>query len=299
MNRFERFRRLHRPGHPLLLPNAWDVASAALFASAGFAAVGTTSLGVAAAAGRPDGAAVTRGETIRLAHRLAALPCLVSVDIEGGFSDDPAEVAALATELATAGMVAVNLEDGRADGSLRPVDQQRAVIAAVKATVPDLFVNARTDTFWLAARQPDTLAGTLPRLAAYLAAGADGVFVPGLTDPALIRALVAGVDAPVNILVSPSGPDLARLAELGVARVSCGSLLFRAALTAAVRTLGAVAGGGGIAADLLTYAEIQELAVEAPATEPAAHLAAPTGDHSAEGAPGLDQTNRQWPAPPG
>lgn len=269
VNRFEQFRQLHRPGHPLLLPNVWDVASAALFASAGFTAVGTTSLGVAAAAGRVDGAGVTRAETVQLAERLAALPCLVSVDLEGGFSDDPMEVADLAAHLAAIGVVGINLEDGRIDGSLRPIDRHRAVIEAVKAAAPDLFVNARTDTFWSAARPPDSLADTLPRLAAYLAAGADGVFVPGLADPALIRTLVAEVDAPVNILVSPSGPDLARLAELGVARVSCGSLLFRAALTAAARTLDAVAGGGQLDTDLLNYAEIQRLTAETPTTAPA------------------------------
>ncbi|HEX7744667.1 MAG TPA: isocitrate lyase/phosphoenolpyruvate mutase family protein [Micromonosporaceae bacterium] len=260
MSRGEAFRRLHRPGEPLLLPNAWDVASAALFAASGFPAVGTTSLGVAAAAGRPDGRAATRAETLALAERLAGLPCLLSVDLEGGFDTDPAAVAETARRLHDCGVVGINLEDGRSDGTLAPVAQQRSVIAAVKAAVPDLFVNARTDTFWLAARPPISVDGTVRRLAAYAAAGADGVFVPGLTDPGLIERLVRAVDRPVNLLVSPSGPGLRQLAELGVARVSCGSLLFRAALTAAVRALNAIATDGPLPAGTLRYEQVQGLA---------------------------------------
>ncbi|WP_174514876.1 isocitrate lyase/phosphoenolpyruvate mutase family protein, partial [Streptacidiphilus anmyonensis] len=115
------FRALHhRPGELLLLPNAWDHASAASLAAAGFAAVGTTSLGVAAAAGLPDATGATRAETLRLARVIGRGAFLLSVDIEGGFSDDPGEVAALAVELSEAGAVGVNLEDGRADGSLTP-----------------------------------------------------------------------------------------------------------------------------------------------------------------------------------
>jgi 2-methylisocitrate lyase-like PEP mutase family enzyme len=112
------FHALHQGDRPLLLPNAWDYASAAALAEAGFAAIGTTSLGVAAANGLPDGKGVTRAETLALARRLRRLPCPVTVDVEGGFSDDPAEVADLAEEVAAAGAVGVNLEDGHADDAV-------------------------------------------------------------------------------------------------------------------------------------------------------------------------------------
>lgn len=259
MDRFDEFRQLHRPGHPLLLPNAWDVASAALFASAGFAAIGTTSLGVAASGGKPDGTAATRAETLALAERLTELPCLLTVDLEGGFSEDPDEIGELARHLAQLGVAGVNIEDSRPDFVLRSIEQQRDVIEAVKTAAPNLFLNARIDTFWLTPR-PRALAETIQRATDYAAAGADGVFVPGLSDPAGITELVAAVDVPVNILFTPSGPSLAQLAELGVARVSCGSLLFRTALTNALGVLEAVATGGAVDPKVLGYAEVQKLA---------------------------------------
>src|SRR5579875_3746635 len=115
------FRALHVPGHPLLLPNAWDFASAAVLAQQGFTAIGTTSLGVAAAAGLPDAAGLARAETLALAERLTRLDCLISIDIEGGFSEEPAAVADLAEQLARFGVAGVNVEDGRGGGgSLAP-----------------------------------------------------------------------------------------------------------------------------------------------------------------------------------
>ncbi|MEV7774383.1 isocitrate lyase/phosphoenolpyruvate mutase family protein [Kitasatospora sp. NPDC086791] len=256
----------HRPGRPLLLPNAWDHASAVALAEAGHAAIGTTSLGVAAAAGLPDGAAATRAETVRLARRLGPGGFLLSVDAESGFSDDPDEVAALAVELAKAGAVGINLEDGRADGTLAPVAVHAAKVAAVKAAVPELFVNARTDTYWCAQGAPEpeaeteneTETETLRRLEAYRRAGADGVFVPGLADPAAIARVVGAVAVPLNILWTPAGPDLAELASLGVARVSLGSLLYRSALAAAVATAAAVAAGEPVG-PVPGYAEVQAL----------------------------------------
>jgi 2-methylisocitrate lyase-like PEP mutase family enzyme len=249
------FAALHHTGTPLLLPNAWDHASAAALARLGFPAIGTTSLGVAAAAGLRDGMAATKGETLLLARRLRKGPFLLSVDAEGGFSDDPTEVAELARELATAGAVGMNLEDGRHDGTLTPVDVHAAKIAAVKAAVPDLFVNARTDTYWLGGG-----GDTSRRLDAYRQAGADGVFVPGLSDPTGIAALVKTLDVPLNILYSPSGPTVDQLGELGVARVSLGSLLFRVALSAAMGAATDIRAGRPLAGKVSTYAEVQDLA---------------------------------------
>ncbi|WP_020574898.1 isocitrate lyase/PEP mutase family protein [Actinopolymorpha alba] len=250
-----RFSALHRAGAPLLLPNAWDHASAAALAARGFEAIGTTSLGVAAAVGLPDGAAATRAETLLLARRLGRGPFLLSVDAEGGFSDDPSEVATLARKLAAAGAVGINLEDGRPDGRLAPVDLHTAKIAAVKAAVPDLFVNARTDTYWLGVGTDETWR----RLDAYQRAGADGVFVPGLSDPAGIAALVKRLDVPLNILYTPSGPSVAHLGELGVARVSLGSLLFRTALGAVVEVAVGIRAGRPVGEGAPTYADVQSL----------------------------------------
>ncbi|MFE0632835.1 isocitrate lyase/phosphoenolpyruvate mutase family protein [Streptomyces sp. NPDC058864] len=260
MNRFEAFRALHRAGRPLFLPNAWDRASAAALAARGFPAIGTTSLGVAAAAGLPDATGATRETTLWLARDLVRLPVLVSVDIEGGFGATPEDVAELAADLERLGVAGVNIEDGRPGGAgLTDPVLQSEIIAAVKRAAPGLFVNARTDTHWLGATE-DPESETRRRAAAYLAAGADGIFVPGLADESAIAALAAGLDAPLNVLLPQGGPGLARLAALGVSRVSTGSLLFRAALHAAVDTAGRALEGVPLPAGLPSYADTQELA---------------------------------------
>ncbi|MFF7215322.1 isocitrate lyase/phosphoenolpyruvate mutase family protein [Streptomyces sp. NPDC008238] len=260
MNRFEAFRALHRAGRPLFLPCAWDRASAAALAARGHPAIGTTSLGVAAAAGLPDAAGATRETTLRLARDLVRLPVLVSVDIEAGFGGTPEDVAELAAGLARLGVAGVNIEDGRPGGAgLTDPAAQCALIAAVKGAAPGLFVNARTDTYWLGTTE-DPRDETRRRAAAYLAAGADGIFVPGLADDGDIASLAADLDAPLNVLLPPGGPGLPRLAALGVSRVSTGSLLFRAALHAAVDTAGHALHGAPLPAGLPSYADAQGLA---------------------------------------
>lgn len=246
-----RFAELHRAAEPLLLPNAWDHASAMALSAEGFRAVATTSLGVAATAGLPDGDSATREETLRLARALGTAPFLLSVDAEGGFSEDPDEVGEFAREVAAAGAVGINLEDG-----LGPAGRHAAKIAAVKAAAPDLFVNARTDTHWLGDGE-----GTLHRLDAYREAGADGVFVPGLTDPAEIAALVRHLgDTPLNILYSPTGPTVPHLTDLGVRRVSLGSLLYRRALGAALETLADIRAGRSPRGAAPSYADVDAFA---------------------------------------
>ncbi|MFI6855066.1 isocitrate lyase/phosphoenolpyruvate mutase family protein [Streptomyces sp. NPDC050416] len=242
------FAALHHAEEPLLLPNAWDCASARALAGQGFLAIGTTSLGVAAAAGLPDGAAATRAETLRLARALGPEPWLLSVDAEGGFSDDPDEVARFARELHAVGVVGINLEDG-----LGPADRHAAKIAAVKEAVPGLFVNARTDTHWLG---DGDATDTLARLDAYQQAGADGVFVPGLTDLRQITALVRHVRAPLNILYSPDGPAVSHLADAGVRRISLGSLLYRRALGAALEAVAEIRAGRTPAGRTPSYGEV-------------------------------------------
>ncbi|MER6625201.1 isocitrate lyase/phosphoenolpyruvate mutase family protein [Streptomyces sp. NPDC000931] len=251
------FADLHHADEPLLLPNAWDHASAHLLAAHGFRAVGTTSLAAAASAGLPDGAAATREETLRLALTLGPGPFLLSVDAEGGFGDDPDEVAEFARELYALGAAGINLEDG-----LGPADRHAAKIAAVRAAAPGLFVNARTDTYWLGDGEDTTR-----RLGAYVRAGAHGVFVPGLTAPREIAALVRGLaGVPLNVLYSPTGPSVPHLADLGVRRVSLGSLLYRRALGAAVDTAAAIRSGHRIPEGTTpAYEEIGALAGSAGA----------------------------------
>lgn len=225
------FRDLHQRGNPLVLPNAWDFASGAAFVDAGFAAVGTTSLGVAAAAGLADGEGLARAETVDLARRLARLPVPVTVDVESGFGGGPARVAALAVELAQAGASGLNLEDSRPGGTLADPAQQVELISAVKAAAPGLFLNARVDTHWVGAAQ----SSTMDRVVRYAEAGADGIFVPGLPDRAAIRMVADAVELPLNVLYQPGRYTVAELADLGVCRISTGSLPFRAALHAGVQ----------------------------------------------------------------
>ncbi|MEV4138773.1 isocitrate lyase/phosphoenolpyruvate mutase family protein [Dactylosporangium sp. NPDC049742] len=236
------FRSLHRSGAPLVLPNAWDVASARMLVRAGFVAVGTTSLGVAAANGVPDGEGATDADALRLVRRITGLPCHVTVDIERGS-------VGMAVAVAAAGAAGVNVED-----AMGPVGTQVRLIRAVKREVPELFVNARTDTHW---QRAGDLGEAVRRVRAYADAGADGVFVPGLREPGDIDAVVRAVDVPVNVLHDPCGPTLAELTALGVRRVSTGSLLFRAALAAAVEAARAVRDGTPVrTAGLPTYADM-------------------------------------------
>ncbi|MQA04552.1 MAG: isocitrate lyase/phosphoenolpyruvate mutase family protein [Streptosporangiales bacterium] len=238
------FHRMHQGPEPLVLPNAWDVASAAALVAAGFGAVATTSLGVAAAHGLPDGAGRTRAETVALARRLVALPVPVTVDVEYGLGADPAELAA---ELSALGVAGINLEDGRPDGLALAADHAQ-LVGRVKAAAPELFVNARVDTHW----QGIDLEETRPRAARYVDAGADGVFVPGLTDEPEIGRLVEALPVPLNLL---SQLPLGRLRALGVRRVSTGSLLFRAALKATTDAAAAILASGQVT-DVPSYDEV-------------------------------------------
>jgi 2-methylisocitrate lyase-like PEP mutase family enzyme len=231
------FRALHDGPAVLALPNAWDVASARLVEDAGAAAVATTSAGVAWSLGAPDGDRLDRDRAVDLVARVvSAVDIPVSADIEGGFADGAEGVAGTVRAVLAAGAVGVNLEDAdhRGAGALLPVAEQAERIAAARAAAGGgLFLNARIDTYLRGA--PDPLRETLTRAAAYVAAGADGIFVPGVTDPETIAALVAGVPVPLNVLAGPGAPPVPELAKLGVARVSLGSSIAEAAYAVADR----------------------------------------------------------------
>ena len=243
------FRELHYADLPLVLPNAWDVASALALRDAGFPALGTTSFGVAASHGVPDGGRSTRDDNVALAAALHPLGCYLSLDIEDGYSSDPDEVADYVGRLPVDG---INIEDSTAEALIEP-EVHMAKIAAIKAQSPGMFVNARVDTYWLGERAE--VGETLARAALYVEAGADGVFVPGVTEPDVVRALAAAIDRPLNVLPIP-GHSPAALAELGVRRVSCGSLPYRAAMHAAVRAATAVRDGLTFP-DATPYADMQ------------------------------------------
>jgi len=227
------FRALHVPGRPLVLPNAWDAASARLVEDAGAAAVATTSAGLAWALGVADGDRLDLDRSMAAVARITSTVTVpVSADIESGFAKDPAGVADTVRAVLAAGAVGVNIEDALygGEGVLRPVAEQAERIAAAREAadaegVP-LFVNARIDTFLRGAGGVDA---TLERAAAFRAAGADGIFVPGAVEPGTVKELADGIDGPLNVLVGPGAPPVAELAALGVARVSAGSSVALAA----------------------------------------------------------------------
>jgi 2-methylisocitrate lyase-like PEP mutase family enzyme len=252
------FADLHHGDAPFLLPNAWDVPSALLLADAGFPAIATTSLGVTAVAGLPDGVGAGRDLTVALAGQLVPrLAVPVTVDLEGGYAEDPAEVAGLARRLADLGVAGINLEDGLQHGRLRSVEQHAAVISAVAAAVPGMFVNARTDTYWRGVgAEQERLDETVRRLAAYRDAGASGVFVPGLADLGGIAQVTSAVALPLNVLWQ-TGVALSELGAVGVARVSTGSGLYLRGLSAALAAANEALAGRAPATTPVGYAELQ------------------------------------------
>jgi 2-methylisocitrate lyase-like PEP mutase family enzyme len=227
------FADLHQGELPLLLPNAWDVPSALALLECGFAAIGTTSFGVASSLGRPDGGRSTEEANLGLADALRRVGCYISMDIEDGYADDADQVADYVARLRVDG---INIEDSTDEKLIEP-RRHAAKVQAIKQRSPGLFVNARIDTYWLG--QDATVAATLNRAARYVEAGADGIFVPGATEPDVLRELTVAIPLPVNVLAIP-GRSLADLAALGVRRVSTGSLPYRAAIHAAAQAAVAV-----------------------------------------------------------
>jgi 2-methylisocitrate lyase-like PEP mutase family enzyme len=224
------FHDLHR-GSLLLLANAWDAGSARLIESVGARAIATTSAGVAWAHGYPDGDALPTELVIATTAAIARVVRVpLTVDIEGGYSDDPAAIGALIGALIDAGAVGVNLEDGGGTpealgakiAEARRVADQRGVA---------LYINARTDVYLRGlVPEADRVGETLARASRYREAGASGIFVPKLTDPGEIRAVAQAVELPLNVLAWPGLPPARELAALGVSRLSVGSGIAQAVL---------------------------------------------------------------------
>jgi 2-methylisocitrate lyase-like PEP mutase family enzyme len=239
-SRCELLRSLHVPGTPLVLPNAWDVASARAVAAAGFPVVATTSSGVAASLGYEDHERAPGDEILAAAARIATeVNVPVTVDAEAGYRMEPSALVARLKEMGAAGC---NLEDtDHTSGELRdPVEQAdwlRAIRAAASEQGYGLVINARIDVFLAAfasgaegKRQAELISEALRRAHAYLEAGADCVFPMLLWEPDALESFISEAPGPVNVLQIPPTPSHAELAELGVARISYGGGLHRDAM---------------------------------------------------------------------
>ena len=239
-NRCDLLRSLQRPGDPLLLPNAWDVATARAVVAAGYPVVATTSGGVAASLGYEDHEGAPGDEMLAAAARIArGVDVPVTVDAEAGYGMEPAELVAA---LRTMGAAGCNLEDSDyASGSLRDPAQHTAWLTGVRQAASEngygLVINARVDVFlsgFLAGAGPGTQDELVPdavqRANAYLEAGADCVYPIALWEADALRSFISEVHGPVNITRLPQAPSLAELAALGVARVSWATLLYRDAM---------------------------------------------------------------------
>jgi 2-methylisocitrate lyase-like PEP mutase family enzyme len=239
-SRCELLRSLQRPGDPLLLPNAWDVATARAVVAAGYPVVATTSGGVAAALGHQDHEDAPADEMLAAAGRIArGVEVPVTVDAEAGYGMEPAELVAA---LRNAGAAGCNLEDTDwTAGSLRDPDRHADWLGAVRRAASEdgypLVINARVDVFigpWLAGAGPGTQEELVPealrRANAYLEAGVDSVYPIALWEADPLRRFVSEAGGAVNVLCLPQAPPLAELAALGVARVSWAVLLYREAM---------------------------------------------------------------------
>jgi len=237
------FRRMHREPKILVLPNAWDVASARIFEEAGVAAIATSSAGIAFTLGYPDGQKISREEMLAAVARIAAKVRIpVTADVEAGYGDQPEDAAQTASGAIEVGAVGLNLEDGgdNPEHPLAELSLQLEKIAAVRETARNmgvpLVLNARTDIYLLEVGEPESRYDeTVRRLAAFRDAGADCLFAPGLRDTIVISRLVRDLQHPVNILAGPGSPSIPELQTVGVARVSLGSSPIRATLGLARR----------------------------------------------------------------
>jgi len=234
----EQFRKLHHGPKLLFLPNAWDVASARILEEAGHPAIATTSAGIAYSLGYVDGQQISRDEMLSVVARIArAVRVPVTADLEAGYGATPQAIAETVKAAIEAGAIGMNLEDLSGDEKSplvdlpRQVEKLQAVLETGESMGVPFVLNARTDIF-LAAVGPEEMRfeRTAERLRAYAKAGADCVFAPGVTDREMIARLVKAVEAPLNILAVPAGPPIAELEKVGVARVSTGSGIMRAAM---------------------------------------------------------------------
>jgi len=234
-----RFAELHVKGAPLVLYNAWDAGSAKAIVEAGAKAIATSSWSVAEAQGYRDGEAIPIQLTEQIIARITAtIDVPVTVDIEGGYSEDDGELADNVSRLLDMGVIGINFEDRVVKGSgLYDIERQASRVATIRKVAEqkrlELFLNARTDLFLGQGRDAAlSVTEALDRATAYTAAGASGFFIPGLRDDALIGRICDGVALPVNVMVMDGVPSNDRLTELGVSRISYGPIPYIRAMGA-------------------------------------------------------------------
>jgi 2-methylisocitrate lyase-like PEP mutase family enzyme len=242
MNQTEKARRfaeLHVKGSPVVLFNAWDAGSAKSIVAAGAQAIATSSWSVAEAQGYRDGEAIPIELAEQIIARIAAtIDVPVSVDFEGGYSEDDRELAANISRLLELGVIGINFEDRVVKGSgLYDIERQARRFVAIRKAAEQkrvgLFINERTDLFLGQSRDPAQFVGeALERAKAYAAAGASGFFIPGLANDALIGRICERVTLPVNVMVMDGVPSNDRLSELGVSRISYGPIPYISAMSA-------------------------------------------------------------------
>ncbi|MBU8769575.1 isocitrate lyase/PEP mutase family protein [Cytobacillus oceanisediminis] len=233
------FHHLHQQSSTFVLPNAWDVISAKMFEECGFKAIGTTSAGIAASLGYLDGQSIPLNKMVETIENIAkSVNVPVSADIEAGYGHTVEEVLETVKAVAAAGAIGINLEDGTGDPNRLIFDMSSQVekIAAIKELSESrklpLFINARTDLYWLNIGDSSTrIQEAVNRAKAYQDAGADCIFIPGLTDRKIIKEIREEISCPINLLVDPEMPSLSELSEIGIERLSCSSIPFRATLT--------------------------------------------------------------------
>ena len=233
----EQFRKMHHGPGMLVLANAWDVVSARILEQCGHPAIATSSAAVAFSRGYPDGQHISRDEMLDVVGRIArAVRIPVTADLEAGYGTTAKDMADTTKAAIAAGAIGMNLEDSGDDesslvGLPLQLEKIRAIREAARSLAVPFVLNARTDVY-LASIGPEAtrFERTVERLRAYHDAGADCLFAPGLHDKETISSLVKAVAAPVNILITPQCPSLTELENMGVARISAGSTVMRAAL---------------------------------------------------------------------
>jgi 2-methylisocitrate lyase-like PEP mutase family enzyme len=244
----ERLLALHVPGDPLILPNAWDAATARAVEAAGFPAVATSSAAVAPSLGYEDHHGAPAEEMLAAAARIArAVDVPVSVDAEAGYGISPDE---FVTALADLGAAGFNLEDtDHANEELRGAGEQSETLEEIRAAASAIgyrpVINARIDVFLAHRNEGEQLAvvpEAIERATAYAEAGADCLYPIALWETEALGAFMAEAPAPVNVLALPNGPSLSELAELGVARISFASRLYRESMEQFAERLAAISG---------------------------------------------------------
>jgi 2-methylisocitrate lyase-like PEP mutase family enzyme len=230
------FKSLHNGQQLLVLPNAWDAGSARLIESRGAAAIATTSAGLAWSHGYPDGDALPAEALFTAVREISrAIRVPLSVDIEGGYSNDPIAVAKIVAGVIRAGAVGINIEDGSGSPEILCAKLEAARQAASREGV-DLFINVRTDVFLRSLASGDAaVEEVIRRSRLYRDAGCDGIFVPALAQAAHIKAISAVIGLPLNIMLVPGLPSFTELYQQGVRRLSAGSAISQAALALTAR----------------------------------------------------------------